>query len=157
MFAGGDGVGDDFQIHRMGAPGIMQTGGNAWLPNVSANQVGPLLDIPDWYKFRGTTSNESLCLVADTIVGTTLSTDCTSSDTTLNVGDTSNFQSAGYAIIESELIQYTGKTGTTLTGCTRGRYGTVAVNHYSADPVYQGLWFTIINGGALFAGYTKPA
>ena len=40
---------------------------------------------------------------------------------------------------------------------TRARYGTVMSNHWSGDNVYQGLWFTIINGGALLFGTSKPS
>jgi hypothetical protein len=48
---------------------------------------------------------------------------------TLTVDDATNFSPAGTLIIGIELISYTGKTGTTFTGCTRGAQGTIAAPH----------------------------
>lgn len=48
---------------------------------------------------------------------------------TLTVDDTTNFSPAGTILIGTELISYTGKTGTTFTGCTRGAQGTRAAPH----------------------------
>ena len=157
-----DGVADEFQIHRAGLSGVTTTNTNS--PYTQVGTAGnsntwslPFLDIQDWYKFRGTATNEGLCLVADTVGTTTLSADLSAVAVTIPVVSTAGFPSAGFVIIESEYIQYTGTTGTSFTGCTRGKYGTVAVNHYNGDIAAPGLWMTIINGGALFAGYTKPA
>lgn len=47
----------------------------------------------------------------------------------IQVTSTANFSSAGYIIIENEIIQYTGKTATTFTGITRGVKGTTNVAH----------------------------
>jgi hypothetical protein len=51
-----------------------------------------------------------------------------SSDTTLNVNDTSGFPTAGTVLVEQEYISYTGKTQTSLTGCTRGVTGGAAAS-----------------------------
>lgn len=48
---------------------------------------------------------------------------------TITVDDTTNFSPAGTILIGTELISYTGKTGTTFTGCTRGAQGTTAAAH----------------------------
>lgn len=53
------------------------------------------------------------------------------------VGDTTNFLSSGYAQIENEIIAYTGKTATTLTGLTRGALGTTAAAHASGAAVRE--------------------
>lgn len=50
-------------------------------------------------------------------------------DATITVDDTTALQTQGRVIIESEVISYTGKTATTLTGCTRGEEGTDAAAH----------------------------
>ena len=57
-------------------------------------------------------------------------------DTTLNVVDAAEFILPAdgttlrtYVRIEDDIIQYTGKTTTSLTGCTRGALGTTAVSH----------------------------
>jgi len=49
-----------------------------------------------------------------------------SGDTTLNVVSTSGYPSAGTLLVGSEAITYTGTTGTSFTGLTRGAYGTTA-------------------------------
>ena len=47
-------------------------------------------------------------------------------DTTLTVNATSTFAASGEAFIGTECFAYTGITGTTFTGCTRGRYSPFA-------------------------------
>ncbi len=68
---------------------------------------------------------------------TVLTVDAGSGDATLNVEDTSLFPAATagvlYVRIGDEAISYTGKTGTTFTGCTRGALGTVAATHATGD------------------------
>lgn len=70
---------------------------------------------------------------------TALTGNATSGDTTLNVGNTAAFPAAtgttGYLRIENEVISYTGKTGTTFTGCTRAQLGTTAAAHTSGTAV----------------------
>ena len=55
------------------------------------------------------------------------------SDTTITLLDATNFTigggSIGYALIENEIIKYTGVTSTNLTGCVRGQLNTEAVIH----------------------------
>ena len=61
---------------------------------------------------------------------TTLSSTINSSATTIPVASATTFAASGYAIIESEIIQYSGKTSNTLTGVTRGLSGN-ATGHMS--------------------------
>ena len=150
-------TGNDFQIHRMVMNGHALV--NASLRSIGAAGVVPAMDIQDWYRFRGTATNESLALVADSLASATLNTamDAVTSYGSITISDASAFPNVGFAIIGNEVISYTGKTGNTLNGTvTRARYGSVKRDHWVGDPVYLGLWFTIINGGALFCGYTKP-
>lgn len=65
-------------------------------------------------------------------ISTTLSALIDNLVTTLNVVDTTSFPSTGYVVIDSEVIKYTGKTGTSFTGCTRGSDGTTAASHSSS-------------------------
>ena len=44
----------------------------------------------------------------------------------------------GHVLIESERIIYTGVSGSTITGITRGAYGTVPAAHADTTAVYQG-------------------
>ena len=70
------------------------------------------------------------------IVAATLTADVTDTETILTMGSTTDYLSQDYVIIGEERILYTGKTSTTLTGCTRGSEGTDAVPHYIGDMVY---------------------
>ena len=51
------------------------------------------------------------------------------SATTVTVDSTTGFPATGTIDIDSELITYTGLTGTTFTGCVRGVNGTTAASH----------------------------
>lgn len=53
---------------------------------------------------------------------TWLSAAIDANDTTITVKDTTAFTSSGTIYIGTERIAYTGKTATTFTGCTRGKY-----------------------------------
>lgn len=57
-------------------------------------------------------------------------------DTIIYVDDTSNFPASGYIQIGTEVIQYTGKTSTSFTGCVRGVNNTPASAHSIGDAVY---------------------
>jgi hypothetical protein len=67
---------------------------------------------------------------------TWLAADASSSDTTLTVKSTEGFAGAAdaeedrYLYLDSEVIKYGAKTATTFTGCSRGRWGTLAQAHY---------------------------
>lgn len=69
-------------------------------------------------------------------VQTTLTAGISNSDTVVPVTDTTSFPSVGYFVVGTEIISYTGKTGTTFTGCTRGANGSVAASHVSMDVAY---------------------
>lgn len=63
-------------------------------------------------------------------------------DTTLNLVDTSKLRSSGQCYIEEELISYSGKTSTTLTGVTRGVSGTTPAAHPAGAVIYQYYTYT---------------
>lgn len=52
-----------------------------------------------------------------------------SSTTTITLNSTDMLKNEGFIKIGNEIIAYTGKTSTTLTGCTRGVLGTTAAAH----------------------------
>jgi hypothetical protein len=157
----GETASDDFQIHRMAMAGVANMA-NAQGSNPTElypSLITPMLDITDWYKFRGTATNESLALAADTVAVTTLNQamDATTAYTTLALTSTAGLAAAGFVIVEAEVIQYTGISGNNLTGVTRAKYGTSMQTHWAGDTVAQALWYTIINGGALLFGAVKPS
>tara|TARA_S200000501_G_scaffold372388_2_gene417304 strand:+ start:2055 stop:4181 length:2127 start_codon:yes stop_codon:yes gene_type:complete len=63
----------------------------------------------------------------------------TASATSVTVDSSANFETAGYLLIDSEIIQHTGKTSTTFTGLTRGLFGTTAATHADDATVTEAL------------------
>lgn len=79
----------------------------------------------------------------DAVPATTLSGNVLVGDTTINAV-TTGFAASGSIVIVgalnsglSEVVTYTGVTGTSFTGCTRAREDTIAVAHTSGDVVFQ--------------------
>ena len=71
---------------------------------------------------------------------TTLTNTISNNATTpITVGDTTDFQSSGYIIVEQEVIQYVGKSSTQLgtTSVTRGVKGTTSVSHNAGTAVTE--------------------
>lgn len=66
---------------------------------------------------------------ATSATGLTLNGTIDSSVTTITLNSTDGLSSVGYIKLDSEIISYTGKTATTLTGCFRGQAGTAAAGH----------------------------
>jgi hypothetical protein len=60
----------------------------------------------------------------------------TNSITTITLYDTGLLKDRGFIKIDSELIYYTGRTTSTLTGCTRGVAGTTAAAHSNGAKIY---------------------
>jgi hypothetical protein len=77
--------------------------------------------------------------------------------TTLTVASTTLFPSVGAIVVGSEVIFYTGKTGTTFTGCTRGADGSTAAAHSDEDDVngYIAAAFQHVIRAAIIAAQTK--
>ena len=67
----------------------------------------------------------------------TVNEDLDDTETTITLTDASTFSSSGYAIIESEIIQYAGKSGNDLTGCTRGATSSTATSHMSGVAIRE--------------------
>jgi hypothetical protein len=61
----------------------------------------------------------------------------TASQTTLTLVNGASYPATGTVKIDSEQISYTGVTGNTLTGCTRGVNGTTAASHNAYATVYN--------------------
>jgi len=73
-----------------------------------------------------------LCILtfdATELPNTILNLQLNSSETTVTVADTTEFNAIGSIIIGEEVIAYTGRTATTFTGCTRGSSNTTATGH----------------------------
>jgi hypothetical protein len=66
-------------------------------------------------------------------IGATLSSNITNSDITMTISNASSLPSSGRIIINKEIIDYTSKSGNTLTGLTRGADNTIATSHTAGD------------------------
>lgn len=71
--------------------------------------------------------------IAQTILTQTVSS---AEAATIHVSDTSAFPASGTIWLDQEAIAYTGKTGTTFTTLTRGKFGSFAANHV-VDTAYS--------------------
>jgi hypothetical protein len=160
-FTGSD-SGLDWSIHKLGCRA--QDGWNyvnAYCNNSTGNSVrwtGPYLPGLDWYKFSGTgPANEQLVVSACNDYKAIVSTTGLSTDLTINVDSTTGFPSSGWLVLEGEIIQYTGITSTSFTGCTRGKYNTMAVSPLSGTTINIGAWYVFMVYGLIFGGYQVPS
>lgn len=71
------------------------------------------------------------------IAVTRLTADHTDVIPTLTVASTEGFLKSSYVVVENEKIKYTGVTGITFTGCTRGYDNTTASAHDKGARVYS--------------------
>ncbi len=68
----------------------------------------------------------------------------TAANQTIVVVDGTSYPNSGTLTIDSEDITYTGKTGNTFTGCTRGVNNTTVASHQAYTPVNSGVTNSII-------------
>jgi len=66
---------------------------------------------------------------------TTTSAAITDASTSIPLTSAAGFPSAGYVLIGSEIIYYSGKSGNTLVNCVRSQFGTAEQNYASATTV----------------------
>ncbi len=86
----------------------------------------------------------------------TLSSSINTSVTSLTMASSTSFPSSGTVIIGSELITYTGNSGGTLTGLTRGANGTTAASHSSGATVTDASNYFAWNAAASGDIVTAP-
>ena len=86
----------------------------------------------------------------------TLSSGINASVTSLTMASSTSFPSSGTVIIGSELITYTGNSGGTLSGLTRGANGTTAATHSSGATVTDASNFFAWNAAASGDIITAP-
>ena len=86
----------------------------------------------------------------------TLSSGINASVTSLTMASSTSFPSSGTVQIDSELITYTGNSGGTLSGLTRGASGTTAATHSSGATVTDASEFFAWNGSTSGDIVTAP-
>ena len=86
----------------------------------------------------------------------TLSSSINASVTSLTMASSTSFPSSGTVLIDNELISYTGNSGGTLSGLTRGASGTTAASHSSGATVTDASDFFAWNAAASGDVITAP-
>ncbi len=86
----------------------------------------------------------------------TLSSSINTSVTSLTMASSTSFPSSGTVLIDNELITYTGNSGGTLSGLTRGASGTTAATHSSGATVTDASNFFAWNAAASGDIVTAP-
>lgn len=76
--------------------------------------------------------------------------------TAITLNTTAGLPTSGSVQIGLERIDYTGISGATITGPTRGADGTGKARHFVGDAVLAGQWFLKVNRSALCCGPLKP-
>lgn len=110
------------------APGGVRFG-EARLDLVSLRQVGSTLEL-ELFDVDGRL--QSLFAVRTRRKAWVTSSSVTTAQTTINVSSTSALPTTGTVYINGETITYSGKTSTSITGCTRGAFGSKAQKHYGS-------------------------
>ncbi len=67
-----------------------------------------------WFRYAGNTQLDGGIAATNTVI---------------TVDSAADAESSGAVKVQDEIITYSGKTATTLTGCSRGQYGTTAASH----------------------------
>jgi hypothetical protein len=86
----------------------------------------------------------------------TLSSSINTSVTSLTMASSTSFPASGTVLIDNELITYTGNSGGTLSGLTRGASGTTAASHSSGATVTDASNFFAWNAAASGDIVTAP-
>lgn len=88
----------------------------------------------------------------------TLSSALNASATTVSLVDATLFAASGYVMIESEIIQYAGKSGNDLTGCTRGATSSTATSHMVGATVRELAYaYAVPSTSNTFRNWGTPA
>lgn len=88
----------------------------------------------------------------------TLSSALNASATTVSLVDATLFAASGYVMIESEIIQYAGKSGNDLTGCTRGATSSTATSHMVGTTVRELAYaYAVPSTSNTFRNWGTPA
>jgi len=90
--------------------------------------------------YPGSANNDANLYIGVNNLSTVLTDNpLTAGAVTVNVSDTTNFPTVGIITIDLEAIHYTGTTGTSFTGCTRGFDGTIAASHLLNSTVFHDI------------------
>lgn len=86
----------------------------------------------------GIATDADLCIAVNNL-SNQLSSAIDNIVTTIPVDSTAGFPTAGFISIDDEIIKYTGTTGASFTGCTRGSDGTIAISHLDNAAVHHNI------------------
>lgn len=149
---------DMFKVAPVGLPPAVWT-----TTKPASTRFLPGGSLPDVFKWSGSEPNETSawCAVpvgmADSAYTLQTAMDATSTYSSLTLNTTAGLPTAGSVQAGMERIDYTGISGNTITGPTRGAGGTAKERHFVGDPVLPGQWFLKVNTSALACGPLPPA
>ena len=146
---------DDWPIHRVEGRETFISNGNFTYQRAA---IIPTIQTEDWWRYRGGSPNENALCGAKDAPFATLTTALTrgGTDTSIGLSSVAGRPATGTVIIEGEPIPYTGISGNTLTGCSRGAYGQEKAAHAVGTAVSQGHYWVKINGGLIYCGLQQP-
>lgn len=102
---------------------------------ISQTNIKDIKKTSNGYQFQSTELIDNLNVPIYDLVNT-LATGITNLSTSLDLTDASLFPTSGAVKIDDEFILYSGKTGNTLTGLSRGDLSSLAASHDASSPVY---------------------
>ena len=134
------------------------------------------MQVNDFVRLRNIKSPVGGVAIATLQLSTTLTSDITATADTIVLDVASIFPTSGFVVIEkvnsvtgrfeNEVIQYTGISGTSLTGCTRGTSApyrgvspekTTATSHLTAAKVFGAYKIATLSTRQELAGYNDSA
>lgn len=89
--------------------------------------------------YPGAAASDANLYIAVANLSTTLNGSIDNSVTSVVLTSATGFPTAGFIVVDSETIKYTGVSTNTLTGCTRGADSTTAASHANAAAVYHAV------------------
>lgn len=129
---------------------------NGW--TVGGTSVAPGYAFPDLtYAMQKAPAQLKLALVGNSVDRRTLAAPLAADAVSLTLTNGAGLPQAGTLLIGDEVLRYAAREGNTVTGLTRGAYGTTAVAAAAGDAALPGGWYVRFNDAMIYAGAVKPS
>lgn len=136
----------DRTVYPSGTSSIGELYGTAQKDQDNQTDANSVLNSYKLYRLRDRNGDHHWNAEDLPIGSTALSSSISGTDTTIPVDSAAWFSTPGFVKIGSEYIRYTGKTATSLTGCTRGYLTSSAATHSAGDNVQRtGAWDKVLD------------
>lgn len=141
------------------ATGVLTTGLSAANSPYDRNicVMTPSYVFPDMtVVLSGAPAQLKLALCRDEGSPLTLAGPLTDTDTSVTLADAGTLPAVGTLLIGDEVLTYTGRSGNTLSGLSRGKLGSKAVAAPTGATALAGGWYLRLNAGMIYCGSVKP-